>query len=148
MRSTSRPGSTAEARLVCAERIAAVAQLSGALAHELRNPLHIIRATAETAASTCPEPPSLGRRTDGRVEVALVVGDKGVDHRRSLSLFRTRPFRLTAASGGRTVSPSERSHDALRGKPVRVRHGPRHCDRGRPVRGLESQPLAVAILRG
>lgn len=45
----------AEARLVRAERIAAVAQLSGALAHELRNPLHIIRATAETAAATCPE---------------------------------------------------------------------------------------------
>jgi len=38
-----------------AERIAAVAQLSGALAHELRNPLHIIRATAETAASRSPE---------------------------------------------------------------------------------------------
>ncbi len=45
----------AEARLVRAERIAAVSQLSSALAHELRNPLHIIRATAETAATACPE---------------------------------------------------------------------------------------------
>lgn len=45
----------AEARLVRAERIAAVAQLSGALAHELRNPLHIIRATAETMAGRSPE---------------------------------------------------------------------------------------------
>lgn len=45
----------AEARLVRAERIAAMAQLSGALAHELRNPLHLIRATAETAASRSPE---------------------------------------------------------------------------------------------
>jgi two-component system sensor histidine kinase HydH len=44
-----------EDRLVRAERIAAVAQLSGALAHELRNPLHIIRATAETAASRSPD---------------------------------------------------------------------------------------------
>ncbi len=44
----------AEARLVRAERIAAVAQLSGALAHELRNPLHIIRATAETMAGRSP----------------------------------------------------------------------------------------------
>jgi len=44
-----------ENRLVRAERIAAVAQLSGALAHELRNPLHIIRATAETAASRSPD---------------------------------------------------------------------------------------------
>lgn len=44
-----------EARLSRAERIATMAQLSGALAHELRNPLHIIRATAETAASRVPE---------------------------------------------------------------------------------------------
>lgn len=45
----------AEDRLMRAERIAAVSQLSGALAHELRNPLHIIRATAETAASRSPD---------------------------------------------------------------------------------------------
>ena len=45
----------AEERLVRAERIAALSQLSSALAHELRNPLHIIRATAEIAASTSPE---------------------------------------------------------------------------------------------
>jgi signal transduction histidine kinase len=44
-----------EARLKRAERIAVLAQLSGALAHELRNPLHIIRATAETAARRCPD---------------------------------------------------------------------------------------------
>ena len=44
-----------EERLRRAERMAAMAQLSGALAHELRNPLHIIRATAETTVSVCPE---------------------------------------------------------------------------------------------
>ncbi len=45
----------AESRLVRAERLSAVAQLSGALAHEIRNPLHIIRATAETVARRSPE---------------------------------------------------------------------------------------------
>lgn len=45
----------AESRLVRAERIAAQAQLSRALAHELRNPLHIIRATAEIAVGKYPE---------------------------------------------------------------------------------------------
>lgn len=44
-----------EARLMRAKRITAQAQLSQALAHELRNPLHIIRATAEAAVDICPE---------------------------------------------------------------------------------------------
>jgi len=44
-----------EAALVRAERFAALGQLSGALAHELRNPLHIVRGAAETTARRVPE---------------------------------------------------------------------------------------------
>jgi signal transduction histidine kinase len=44
-----------EAALVRSERFAALGQLSGALAHEIRNPLHIVRGTAETAARRVPE---------------------------------------------------------------------------------------------
>lgn len=44
-----------EEALVRSERFAALGQLSGALAHEIRNPLHIVRAAAETAARRVPE---------------------------------------------------------------------------------------------
>lgn len=46
---------SAEKSLLRAERHAALAQLSGALAHELRNPLHIVRGLAETAGRKKPE---------------------------------------------------------------------------------------------
>lgn len=45
----------AEKRVLHAERHAALARLSGALAHELRNPLHIVRGLAETAGRRAPE---------------------------------------------------------------------------------------------
>jgi len=45
----------AEKSLLRAERHAALGQLSGALAHELRNPLHIVRGLAETAGRRQPE---------------------------------------------------------------------------------------------
>jgi len=45
---------SAQTSLLRAERHAALAQLSGALAHELRNPLHIVRGLAETAGRRQP----------------------------------------------------------------------------------------------
>lgn len=45
----------ARRRLVTSERLAAMGQLSAGLAHEIRNPLHIVRATAETARRRFPQ---------------------------------------------------------------------------------------------
>ena len=42
-------------KLLRAERLASLGRLSGGLAHELRNPLHIIRGTAETARRRVPD---------------------------------------------------------------------------------------------
>ncbi|MFW5739472.1 MAG: sensor histidine kinase [Myxococcota bacterium] len=46
---------SAEKSLLRAERHAALGQLSGALAHELRNPLHIVRGLAETVGRRQPD---------------------------------------------------------------------------------------------
>ncbi len=44
-----------QSSLIRTERFSALGQLSAALAHELRNPLHIVRGTAETAMRRIPE---------------------------------------------------------------------------------------------
>lgn len=82
-----------EARLIRAERIAALAQLSGALAHELRNPLHIIRGTAETLAARCPEGGDLATDIQDEVDRVNRLISELLDYTRPSDLQR-RPIEV------------------------------------------------------
>ncbi len=62
-----------------------------------------------------------------------------------------RPVRLTPQFRKRRVAATERPPRGARGKPVRIRRGPRHCHRGRTVHGRVDcrsfQPLIEEVLR-
>lgn len=71
-----------EAALVRSERFAALGQLSGALAHELRNPLHIVRAAAETTARRVPEAASFIEDITEEVDRIVELIDRLLDYTR------------------------------------------------------------------
>ncbi len=76
----------AQASLIRAERFAALGELSAALAHELRNPLHIVRASAETAARRHPETQELAQDIAEEVDRLEALIEELLDYTRPVDL--------------------------------------------------------------
>jgi len=130
-----------QSRLAQAEKLAAVGQLASAIAHEVRNPLAIVRSTLQNLAESSPLPPDEPRRT-----CRLVIEE--ID----------RLSRVTASLGGlaRPVRPRVVEAEAaeiaartawlgrrlLEGRPLRV-------DEGLAATAVRADPdLACQVLLG
>jgi two-component system sensor histidine kinase HydH len=135
--------SAARARLVQSEKLAALGQLATAIAHEVRNPLGVIRSAAQDVAESLPHGDGDGRRacsfiTDEIDRLNNVIG--------SLLAF-ARPPRLSpqrVAVGELFESALLLAADELRAKQLRVR---RDVAPGLP--GIEADPdLVSQVLLG
>ena len=106
----------AEAAVRRSERLAALGQLSAGLAHELRNPLGTIRASAEMLLKNVPEESDMARELAGFISTE-------VDRTNSLVtrfLEFARPLQLEPAAGG-TGRGHRPRHRAARAGPAAPR---------------------------
>jgi signal transduction histidine kinase len=78
----------ARERLIRAERLVALGHLSAALAHELRNPLHIVRATAETAERHCPDVAKHAQNIIEEVDRIEQLVKELLDYTRTIEIHR------------------------------------------------------------